>query len=828
MSTTKYELVQIGEEIISPYDGVGGHSTFVSSNNIFFATNLQYSADLGTYLKLVEQYDPDSSVFVETGSLLPNTSSSSGKTYSNLRSFSVTDDLIAATVVEYIYAAPGVSKEYNSYLKVLSADDGSEVYSVLLRSSGSQSHFDDTETQFLSSGKVAIFDESNGVNNSSAGTAPVLYIVNPATGSFETVNLSGHDVLTSNGAEIVELANGNILVAYKLDAVYTRAIPDQFRASIVTPDGQLLVEDADLLPDSSVVPDAVVEIEALPSGGFVVASEKHLQFFDSSGASVGDPVMINSDLHADLGSVIIDSMTVASDGFVVLTLSTKTGGNQPNISLIFDFEGNMVGDPQDSGLRDWGFREYAGYTGEVLGALESGELVFANDRYNNSASLLFDINAIAQGSIAVSGELFVEDVLSVTPNVTDEDGIDDSSWTYQWYIAETSTAIQGATSASFELTPETAGQEVYVEASFADLLGNVSTFTSDASGTITGVFSAEASGSRLVGTALSEIFNGAGGDDTILANGGNDTIAGGAGSDEIRARAGRDNVQAGEGNDTIYGDAHNDSLYGGTGDDLIFGGSGKDKLFGEDGDDVLSGGNQNDLLEGGAGSDTLTGDGGKDRLFGGAGDDELSGGAKNDQIYGGEGADVLAGDGGKDRLFGGAGDDVLLGGGMNDVLNGDAGADTLTGHGGKDKLFGGAGDDNLSGGGKNDRLFGEDGADLLLGDTGRDVLSGGAGNDTLDGGRQNDVLTGGADADTFMMDIGYKGRNTITDFECADTLLFYKKSQALGFDAETFVNKFATETSDGVVFNFGRNKQLLVEGVLTVEELVDNISFDYL
>lgn len=846
MNTTKYELVQVGDEIFNPFRGVQGNShTFVASDNIFFASDA----------KQIVSYDPSILEYGKAQTILADLSPS----LSEILSFSVTDDLIAVAQNESVKVGQ-FSTTYNSYLKVFSAEDGSEVNSVLIRSSNQQDSFEDPQTQFLSSGNVALFDRNNGSDTSSLGTAPILHIVNPETGAFESVSLSGHDVLNTNAAEIVELANGNIVVAYLL---YENA-PSQLKASIVSQDGQILIEDADLLPFGSSSPDDIVEIEALPSGGFVVASENALQFFDAFGAAVDEPVSLDSDLHDDFSGVVVDSMAVVDEGFIVLTLSPLFGSGHANISAIFNFDATLVGDPQDLGLMDWGFREYVGGIGETLGTLDSGYLVFADD-FINEASVLFDINAIAEGSVSLAGDLFVEDTLTATPTAIDEDGVDDSSWTYQWYIAgETDEMIAGATGATFELTAETAGKEIFVEASFTDLLGNISTFTSETTGTITGVFSAEAGGSQLIGTALAEIFNGAEGNDTIFANGGDDTISGAAGADQIRAGAGLDTVVAGEGNDTVYGDADSDSLLGGDGADALFGGFGKDKLFGEDGDDDLSGGEQNDLLEGGSGTDTLAGDSGKDRLFGGAGDDSLSGGDQNDKLYGGEGSDVLvgdggkdklyggddndtlsggdkndilygeggadalSGDGGKDKLFGGDGGDVLSGGDKNDVLNGDTGNDTLHGDGGKDILNGGLGNDDLDGGAKNDRLFGEEGDDFLFGDKGKDSLSGGVGSDTLDGGRQNDVLTGGADADTFMMDIGYKGKDRITDLDGADTLLFYKKSEALDFDAESFVDQFASETSEGVQFSFGKRKQLLVEGVFTAEELIDNISFDYL
>lgn len=104
-----------------------------------------------------------------------------------------------------------------------------------------------------------------------------------------------------------------------------------------------------------------------------------------------------------------------------------------------------------------------------------------------------------------------------------------------------------------ELTSETAGQEVYVEASFADLLGNVRTFTSDAIGTITGVLSAEVSGSKLVGTGLSEIFNGSDGDDNLNGGGKNDRLFGEDGADLLLGDTGKDVLSGGSGNDTLDG-----------------------------------------------------------------------------------------------------------------------------------------------------------------------------------------------------------------------------------------------------------------------------------
>ena len=81
---------------------------------------------------------------------------------------------------------------------------------------------------------------------------------------------------------------------------------------------------------------------------------------------------------------------------------------------------------------------------------------------------------------------------------------------------------------------------------------------------------------------------------------------------------------------------------------------------------------------------------------------------------------------------------------------------------------------------------------------------------------------------TIRVDISYRGHDRITDFEEEDTVVFYRNGANMLRDAESFVEKFATDTSEGVLFEFGSRKSLLVEGVFTAEALIDNISFDYM
>lgn len=180
---------------------------------------------------------------------------------------------------------------------------------------------------------------------------------------------------------------------------------------------------------------------------------------------------------------------------------------------------------------------------------------------------------------------------------------------------------------------------------------------------------------------------------------------------------------------------------------------------------------------------------------------------------------VFEGDKGRNDLAGGEATDKIFGKGGNDALKGLSGDDRLEGGAGRDSLFGGEG---------NDKLFGGNGADKLFGEHGRDKLFGGSGDDILDGGRKNDVMTGDAGSDTFMFDISYRGHDRITDFEEEDTIVFYRNGESMIRDVESFVEKFASETAEGVLFEFGLSKSLLVEGELTAEALIDHIGFDYM
>ena len=104
------------------------------------------------------------------------------------------------------------------------------------------------------------------------------------------------------------------------------------------------------------------------------------------------------------------------------------------------------------------------------------------------------------------------------------------------------------------------------------------------------------------------------------------------------------------GNDTLVGGFAQDSLVGGTGNDVLDGGDENDALAGGDGNDMLDGGTGNDTLRGGNGQDSLAGGSGIDWLYGNAGIDALVGGSGADKLFGGFGKDTMTGNAGADQF----------------------------------------------------------------------------------------------------------------------------------------------------------------------------------
>lgn len=285
----------------------------------------------------------------------------------------------------------------------------------------------------------------------------------------------------------------------------------------------------------------------------------------------------------------------------------------------------------------------------------------------------------------------------------------------------------------------------------------------------------------------------------------------------IDGAGGNDNITGGNLADQLYGGAGNDTLSGLTGNDYLSGGAGDDNLNGGDGDDLLEGGEGNDALDGGRGADVLRGGAGNDTLGGAAGSfdagyyqmvgspysysyvdpgagNTYEGGAGNDTLRGTSRADLYLfnlGDG-ADTIYEvevtgqpAAQLDVLrFGAGVSpsDVSVSRVGLDLVLSHAnGTDKVavkswFNNSGTSTnyqvervefadgtvwlaadltaaglvVHGTAQGESLSGVAGmSNVLLGHEGGDTLTGGSAADTLVGGSGNDSLNGGLGDDTY-------------------------------------------------------------------------------
>jgi Ca2+-binding RTX toxin-like protein len=294
----------------------------------------------------------------------------------------------------------------------------------------------------------------------------------------------------------------------------------------------------------------------------------------------------------------------------------------------------------------------------------------------------------------------------------------------------------------------------------------------------------------------------------------------------------------------------NDTQAGGAGDDTLIGSAGADRLDGGAGFDVADysdarGSQRIDLLSPQLNTNLAAGDVhvGIEGLIGGLGPDNLRGTTTDNILRGGGNVDWLFGRRGDDVLEGGVGDDVLLGGVGQDTLIGGAHRDraqyseslqglvvdlrspeTNTGEAvgdvfdGIEDLAGSSFDDRLSGDDGANRLFGRDGSDALLGRDGADYLNGGSGRDTLDGGGGNDTLRGGTKGDTFVFN---GGADVIEDFRRSDGDGLHLDDTIFGpgWEVADLVTTFAHVQGSSVVFDFGFDNSLTLQGVSALTQL---------
>ena len=92
-------------------------------------------------------------------------------------------------------------------------------------------------------------------------------------------------------------------------------------------------------------------------------------------------------------------------------------------------------------------------------------------------------NSEATGAPTISGTLQVEGTLTVgTSGISDEDGLDSATFSYQWIRSDagTDTDIAGATGSSYTLAPADEGKTIKVRVSFTDDAGHAESLTGEA------------------------------------------------------------------------------------------------------------------------------------------------------------------------------------------------------------------------------------------------------------------------------------------------------------------------------------------------------------
>lgn len=310
--------------------------------------------------------------------------------------------------------------------------------------------------------------------------------------------------------------------------------------------------------------------------------------------------------------------------------------------------------------------------------------------------------------------------------------------------------------------------------------------------------------------------------------------------------SGNNLVSGYDGNDALYGGAGNDRLNGGDGADALYGGSGVDRALYESasagvvadliltnrntgdaaGDsynsiELVFGSGYSDEIRGTQTNNVLAGNAGNDLLYGRSGNDDLVGGDGNDLLDGGTGADDLFGGDGVDRVsYASAGSDLIADLILTNRNTGDAAGDTYSSI---ELLYGSNFNDELRGTQTNNVVAGYAGNDFLFGRGGNDDLFAGSGADFVDGGNGNDDLFGGTGEDRFVFRPNM-GNDIVHDFQNnTDTLLFDDALWSGNLSVQQVISTYGSVSGGNVVFNFGGNNILTINGITNTSFLSDDI-----
>ncbi|CAG0981107.1 Bifunctional hemolysin/adenylate cyclase [Rhizobiaceae bacterium] len=511
------------------------------------------------------------------------------------------------------------------------------------------------------------------------------------------------------GADIIELANGNIAVTYNSTAGLAMQTYDQFgesvgSASIIYPAG---------------APNDYLAATALLDGRLMVVWEFNQNILGRIMDADGTPDSDVFNVASTVDNEWTPHLATLADGRVVVTYDNGTDGNI--YATIYD--------PREAGVSVNGTNG----ADEFIGSAFADTFVMGagNDDVQGGG-----------GDDIIDGGLGADTMAGGAGNDT--------------YTVDN---LQDVVDESL---PGSSGTDLVRSFGSVDLsdtmhfLGNIENVRLLGSSHVDAVGNALAN--ELVGNGGNNILHGRNGDDILDGGDGNDQLSGGLGADQHVGGSGLDFARyddADYGNLTIrldnaalnvgaaaVGDTYSgiECLVAGAGNDTVVGDNFANRLFGQGGTDTILGRDGNDILDGGEGNDHLYGGLGADQHIGGAG---LDFARYDDANYG--------------NLT------IRL---DNAALNVGAAAVGDT-YNGIECLVGGLGNDTVVGDNLANRLYGQGGSDTIFGRAGNDILDGGAGNDFLNGGLGNDTLTGGGDNDTFFFNTALNAAtnvDTITDF----------------------------------------------------------------
>lgn len=185
-----------------------------------------------------------------------------------------------------------------------------------------------------------------------------------------------------------------------------------------------------------------------------------------------------------------------------------------------------------------------------------GKKLTADIFFNGSAGILTlttsatnqigAFNHPVTGSVRLSGELLVNQSLSLDHSLNDIDGI--GALTYSWSLD--GVLVPNANAKTLLLTEAMVGKIITATVSYVDGLGNSEQFVSEPTNPVAFLSNGTNFDDVLVGTSKSDV---------VLGNGGNDSLFGSSGDDRLNG---------GDGNDALIGGPGNDILIGGNGADV--------------------------------------------------------------------------------------------------------------------------------------------------------------------------------------------------------------------------------------------------------------------